>query len=340
MRKLRNLFLLFLVTAPRFIPHESGLTFLFGSAQMSRTIKKEKDTKPTHTSVALASSCATFATKSLLHPIDTTKCRIQHSVGKTLRSLHREYRGKWGPRYLYGGLPVKLLFSVPYQPLYMTTYAAASGALLPDGTASPHSYWVFLGGTIGAACAAELAGCVLRVPMETMKMRLQAGVVLNTAAAFRQMRMHGLHGFRRMVLSQTLLHDIPYSATQWIVYESLRPWTTQLLKNQKSDEQSASGAGPMSRWYSYAQTFLRTVLSGGFSALIASTVTVPLDVMRTRTVVAAAADPNITISAVARDAYRRGGARAFVRGSATRVLWVTSNMAVYFPLFELFTICM
>nr|CCC92121.1 putative mitochondrial carrier protein [Trypanosoma congolense IL3000] len=295
---------------------------------------KKRDAQPSASDVALASSCATFLTKSLLHPIDTTKCRIQSSSRKSVRSLCRQYHGMWGPKYLYSGLPVKLVFTVPYQSLYMTTYTATKG-VLDRCNAESQSRVMFLCRTIGAATAAELSGCILRVPMETMKMRLQAGAVRSTAAAVYQIRNHGFAGFRRMVLPQTILHDIPYSATQWIVYETFRPWTKKITESNQPGEQTGDKLPGTTRFYSYVQRFLRTVVAGGFSALAASILTIPLDAIRTRTVVAASVNPNITISSLVQETYRLGGIRMFFKGGVTRVFWVTSNMALYLPLYEL-----
>ncbi|KEG14451.1 mitochondrial carrier protein [Trypanosoma grayi] len=280
-------------------------------------------------SVALASTVATVLTKSFLHPLDTVKCRLQSSSSRSLGRAWRDYSGRWGPTYLYGGLPVKLLFYVPYQAIYMTTYNTVRDSLKPADT-SAENRASFLARTVISASGAELASCVARVPMETLKMRIQAAVVPDTRAALQQIRRHGIAACARLVLPQTLLHDIPYSAIQWICYETMRPWARQLMESRRLDQEPNRA----SRFRGYAHDFVRTFFSGGFSALIASTVTVPLDTIRTRVVVAAAADPSTTVRRVVRDTYRLGGVRIFFRGAVVRVLWVTTNMAVYFPLYE------
>ncbi|KAG8349161.1 putative carrier protein [Trypanosoma vivax] len=295
----------------------------------------ESTADKTHSKVLMASTCATMLTKSLLHPIDTVKCRIQSSKGHSLGTVFREYRGKWGVFYVYGGLPAKLVFSVPYQAIYMTSYNAAKRAMeVPDATAQ--SSVGFLLRTILAACIAELTSCVVRVPMETAKMRIQSGVVSNTAAALLQIRQQGYGAFFRMIRSQTFLHDIPYSVTQWIIYETLRPWAQEAWSGTlQSPPAVESGRNTHSKLKVYAQNFMRTFVAGGFSAFIASLITVPLDVTRTRVVVAASMGPNVRISTIVREMYKVGGARIFFRGAPIRVLWVTSNLALYFPIYEL-----
>ncbi|RNF10278.1 mitochondrial carrier protein [Trypanosoma rangeli] len=285
-----------------------------------------------HTSsVALASAAATVFTKSFLHPLDTLKCRLQCSSSKSLLFVWREYAGKWGPRYVYGGLPVKLVCYVPYQAIYMTTYNAVRDTLNPAGVGNDTCY-VFFVHTFLAASAAELSSCIVRVPMETAKMRIQATAVPNSGAAIRQIIHHGFFACTRLVKAQTLLHDVPYSVIQWICYESLRPWGQSLRQRHQLHEEPDGS----SRLQWYVHSFLRTFLTGGFSGLLASTITVPLDTIRTRVVVASAANPSTTVRSVVRDTYRRGGVAFFFRGGCTRVVWVSANMAMYFPLYEIF----
>lgn len=109
--------------------------------------------------VALASSTASIFTKTILHPLDTIKCRFQllalHSppasrrsmtsgvqvqqnsrstaiaaasttscrpTGSTWHRVRHQFQGHWRIRDFYGGLPPKLVCYVPYQSLYMVTY--------------------------------------------------------------------------------------------------------------------------------------------------------------------------------------------------------------------------
>jgi solute carrier family 25 (mitochondrial S-adenosylmethionine transporter), member 26 len=122
-----------------------------------------------------------------------------------------------------------------------------------------------------------------------------------------------------------------------VVYETLRPWTQQWSAKLPSSSSSTAPDGELtskSFLSRYGAELARTFLSGGFSGLMASALTVPLDNIRTRTVVATASDPKLTVGRVVRVAYRREGLRGFVRGGGIRVLWVTTNMACFYPLFE------
>lgn len=368
----------------------------------------------TATDTVVAASVASLLTKSLLHPLDTIKCRVQiysslpgahaahvhrralkrqqqqvaadlaHSThphphphryspaaaGRSVfgsvaaaarhgtarfrgdwRGVYRQYDGKWGARFLYGGLPVKLLFYVPYQAVYMTSYNATRDTLTnhldarqalqqqgENGAVSPSASLLRVSCTVLAAVAAELSSCIVRVPMETIKMRVQATAAGGTLDAMRQMRRHGFLACARLAVPQTLMHDIPYSIAQWVTYEAMRPkWGVRAQEADISSSSSSSnqsgggGGGALSR---YKAELLRTFISGGCSGLIAATVTLPLDNIRTRVVVATARDPRLTVREVVRVAYNADGLTGFVRGGSMRVLWVTANMACYFPLFE------
>ncbi|KPA83839.1 putative mitochondrial mitochondrial carrier protein-like protein [Leptomonas pyrrhocoris] len=173
--------------------------------------------------------------------------------------------------------------------------------------------------------------------METMKMRVQSAATTGSLPAMIQMWQHGLRSNVRLLIPHTLIHDIPYSVIQWVVYETLRPWTQQwgAKLHAPPSSSSADGALTSASFFSrYGAELARTFFSGGFSGLLASTITVPLDNIRTRTVVATASDPALTVRKVVRIAYEREGLRAFVRGGGMRVVWVTMNMACFYPLFE------
>lgn len=316
--------------------------------------------------IALASSVATTVAKSLLHPLDTLKCRVQllrtdvpgpppcqryrswtsrQSPGllrSRLRQLRYQYAGKWTPGHIYGGLPVKLLFYVPYQATYVSSYNFAQRTLEAAGRegedAAGHRSKNYVWHTVASAVFAEAVSAGLRVPMETMKMRIQSAAASGSLHALRQLWRQGFASCVRLAVPQTLMHDIPYSIIQWVVYETLRPWTQQwkehAVQRGGGGELAATPSVPPSFWTLYGAELARTFLSGGFSGLLASVLTAPLDNIRTRVVVATAQNCHLTVAYVVRDAYQREGMRGFVRGGGMRVLWVTANMACYFPLFE------
>ncbi|EPY34997.1 solute carrier family 25 (mitochondrial S-adenosylmethionine transporter), member 26 [Angomonas deanei] len=302
------------------------------------------DTETAGGGVALAASLATLITKSVLHPIDTLKCRIQLFSGRPQdgsrwRGVLAAHRGKWGPRYLYSGLPVKLLLYVPYQSFYMSSYNYGRTLLEVDAYRQQQEQSAYLWRTAAAAVFAELCSSVVRVPMETLKVRIQGGASENTHEAVRQFYRHGWRANVRLMLPQTFLHDIPYSITQWLLYETLRPYTQRFILGR--EEQGT----PQSGWQQYKSELFFTFCSGGFSGMVAAAVTVPLDTIRTQYTVLSSKHNNrpytsgsrapLTVRHVIGSIYRRGGLKGFYAGGGTRVVWVSMNMSMYFPLFEM-----
>ena len=357
-----------------------------------------------------AAAVATVLTKSVLHPIDTIKIRVQAKHHGSLRALYNSYKGQWGVGHLYAGLPIKLLLYAPYQSLYMTAYMwskpllYAAGLSAPaekgDGTAgggagtlSAANAYSGGGGSssssaptvvrqnksleaVTGALIAEFSCAFIRVPMEVMKVRLQASVTKNTRTAARDFVRQGLSKTSRLFVPQTLCHDLPYSVTQWLVYEHVRPvldrkakgWAASVVTETPRRPLSERAAGlwtaaagrvsggaqaagvsnaasPLSSsfpslayterahwWFVKAATFCVGMSSG----LVAGIVTVPLDNIKTRVIVAS---NNIggrvpSFVGTARAVVRTEGVRGMLRGGSWRVLWISSNTACFFPIFD------
>lgn len=299
-----------------------------------------------------AAAIATIITKSLLHPIDTMKVRVQSQPNTNLRALFKQYQGQWGPSYLYAGLPIKLALYAPYQSLYMSAYtytktilyhyelSAPSPSsddlrLLANGTSRPR---VVPNKSLEALCgsvAAEFACAGIRVPMEAIKMRLQASVATNTKTAANDLWQHGIRKVSRLFVPQTLCHDLPYSITQWMMYEHLRPVLhakAKVLTDESERRRGVIDANSRFRWWMGKTA---TFLTGASSGLVTGIVTVPLDVVKTRVVVESHGTGKVAgFFHTGREIIRKEGVSSLMRGGAWRVLWITSNSACFFPVFE------
>lgn len=98
--------------------------------------------------------------------------------------------------------------------------------------------------------------------------------------------------------------------------------------------------------FSSFRFFSRTAVAGGAAGFCASVLTIPLDHIRTRALVLegqrkrgggcgeAMSSKSTIWKEVIRPVYLERGISGFFRGGGWRVLWVTSNMALYFPVFE------
>jgi solute carrier family 25 S-adenosylmethionine transporter 26 len=242
---------------------------------------------------ALAGALTSVMTKSLLYPFDTWKLHQQTNKPLPRQLVH-----------VYRGLFPKLLLYSPYQALYMGSYTWFRDKLrdLPGFLAYPV-----------AGVFADLASCPVRLPMEVLKQRMQAGRISSlheVATSWSTMR--SLVSFR-LFRAQTLLHDIPYGIVQWSVYEAVN----RSLRKSEGERNSL-----------YLPVIAGTV-SGGLAALV----TTPLDVLKTRSILS---DQHVAIRSICADLVQNeGGLKTLLtRGAVFRVLHIAPASGLYFGIFN------
>jgi hypothetical protein len=274
-----------------------------------------------HTSgdIAKAAAVASILTKASVHPVDTIKCRLQSTTSANaggLRGFVDTWKGKWTVRHLYRGLGVKLAAYAPSQSMYMTTYAVTKREMAVLGASST-------AGLLAATASASTVAAVLRVPIEVVKMRLQACVYRDARHALQCLRADGLRPLGRMFVPQVLVHDIPYGAVQWLSYERLQPRLRPHIDAYASNTSAASAGAS-------------ALVSGGVAGCVAGALTTPMDVVKTATIVQSGRDRSVTALSIARSVYRTDGAWGFSRGLSARVVWISANTGLYLALFETF----
>jgi len=139
--------------AQRFIPAQSD----YGLSAMDQSI---------------AGATAKAFTKLALYPLDTWKSRRQAASTLNLRGL-------WSVAGVYRGVVPKIALYTPYQAVYMATYTRARDILVAEGSPVYGSNLAF----VCAGVSAEIAGSLVRLPMEVWKLRLQLGVYRSTRHA-------------------------------------------------------------------------------------------------------------------------------------------------------------
>ena len=214
--------------------------------------------------------------------MDTLKARIQ-------------YGGLINGRNLFRGLIPKIALYAPYQSVYMTTYTVARDHLVP-----------ILPGSFGFAASgicAELAGSVIRVPMETIKQRMQTGSITGMRSLLTVNLISFYHS--RNFIAQTFVHDIPFGIVHWTVYEKL-----------KRQENLSPG------------------VAGALAGTVTSIVTIPCDVIKTRMITRGHTEDNYrTIRSTVRT-MRAEGSRVWTRGWLPRVLHIAPSSALYMIIFD------
>lgn len=160
-----------------------------------------------------------------LYPIDTVKTRIQSPQG---------FFRAGGFRDVYKGISVVAMGSAPGAALFFSTYESMKHVLndhFGSGAASAQQHPRLLvlpqpAIHMLAASVGEVIACIVRVPTEVIKQRMQAG---SGGAAKASMwdtlsslwRMEGVQGLYKG-FNITIMREIPFAFIQFPIYESLK----------------------------------------------------------------------------------------------------------------------
>lgn len=275
-----------------------------------------------------AGTFARTMAQTFIHPIDTIKTRLQvRSPPKKLKHWKKSIKknpvavtvqGKrvikfrnWlikGPRDVYLGVTGSILGTLPVGLAYFAAYEACKHWLESTWSSmkdSPASHF------ISASCGA-VTSCIVRVPTDTIRHRVQAYIHPNVFKSATQIvQKEGIRGLYAGFMP-TLLRDVPEIAVQFSLYEKLRHMVAERRVNKK------------------LQTWEHLIL-GGFSGAVAAIVTMPLDVVKTTiqcgTRKCSTPDALIQI-------YGDKGMKGLFAGMAPRVTQVAVMSAAFFTMFE------
>ena len=261
------------------------------------------------------------------HPLDTVKARLQASENVAFRgilgTLSSTFR-KEGLVGLYRGIGATVVGGAPAMALYMTSYEASKATMLamPSVQAFPAAAHLCSG------MVAEAVSCVVFVPVDVVKERLQVQGTSATSARYAgEPYANSFDALRRIVATEglggiykgygaTLLSFGPFSALYFLFYERLKASLLEMRGTPGGDIRfgdglvAASAAGGMAGW-----------------------LTSPLDLAKLRYQLqrgAARGDAGAYGGMFdgLRKIYRAEGFRGFWRGSAARVLFFAPSTAV------------
>ncbi|OCT85955.1 hypothetical protein XELAEV_18024126mg [Xenopus laevis] len=201
----------------------------------------------------LAGGAAGMSVDLILFPLDTIKTRLQSPLG---------FSKSGGFRGIYAGVPSTAVGSFPNAAAFFVTYESAKRFLGSDSSyLSPIIH-------MAAASLGELVACLIRVPSEVIKQRAQVSPSSTTYQMLSvTLREEGIKGLYRGYKS-TVLREIPFSLVQFPLWE--------FLKNLWSWKQGRA----VDCWQS--------AVCGAFAGGFAAAVTTPLDVAKTRIMLAKA----------------------------------------------------
>lgn len=222
----------------------------------------------------VAGSVAGMAEHMAMFPVDTLKTRMQTvavsatssccprgqpNVGRLLTSIVRSE----GPSGLYRGIAAIGLGAGPAHAAYFTVYELCKGRLGGDRHDGFHHPLIHAASGVAATVASD----TLLTPMDVVKQRLQlrsspySGV---RDCVVRMLRDEGIKAFYASYRT-TVLMNAPFTAVHFTTYEAVKKILFEISPENSTEEK-----------------ILVHLTAGGSAGALASALTTPLDVVKTR----------------------------------------------------------
>ena len=238
-----------------------------------------------------------------LYPLDTLKTRLQSANG---------FFKAGGFRGVYKGLSAAAIGSAPGAALFFGAYDTCKRDLQKRNNLPPPVIHM------AAALVGESFACLVRVPTEVIKQRLQTGMHASIVESVSSvMKGDGLIGFYHG-FGATILREIPFSLVQFPLYEGLKT-AIKLHFDREVGPHEAAVCGCM---------------TGSFAAAV----TTPLDVIKTRLMLGkdAQGKPYKGVIDTAQRVFVEGnrGPSVFFAGVVPRVFWIGIGGFVFFGAYE------
>lgn len=273
-----------------------------------------------------------------LYPIDTIKVRLQSPLG---------FAKAGGLRGIYNGLGAAAIGSAPGAALFFSTYETVKPRLLEWSRSSSNvdlpDWWCHM----AAASAGEVMACLVRVPTEVVKAKMQTSSdpSMSLSRAFRTVYYHeGFEGSSWLVryagglyrgFGMTLFREIPFAIVQFPLYERFKELLEEHWRDQH-DRQRQQQQPMRNIPQQPLVTSLQAAACGSLSGAIAGALTTPLDVLKTRTQLGTDRDgiPYRGVVDVLRRTLQSEGGSALWSGLQPRVVWISIGGFVFFGAYE------
>ncbi|XP_069003932.1 mitochondrial S-adenosylmethionine carrier protein isoform X1 [Embiotoca jacksoni] len=253
----------------------------------------------------VAGGCSGMCVDLTLYPLDTIKTRLQSQQG---------FYKAGGFRGIYAGVPSAAVGSFPNAAAFFVTYECTKSLLGAGGVLrAPHVAPVT---HMLAASLGEVVACLIRVPTEVVKQRTQASPSSTTYnMLLATLREEGVRGLYRGYGS-TVLREIPFSLVQFPLWEYLKTLWSQRQGHTLYSWQSA--------------------VCGAFAGAVAAFVTAPLDVAKTRIMLAKAGSTTASgnIPLVLYDVWRSRGLTGLFAGSIPRITFISVGGFIFLGTYE------
>jgi len=240
-----------------------------------------------------------------LYPIDTLRTRLQSPKG---------FWTSGGFSGVYTGVTATALGAAPGAAMFFSAYETMK-PVLKDMNGGKEEWWQ----ASAASSCGEVAACVVRVPTSIVTQRMQVGQYASFGEAVSKIAASegGLMTFYTGYWT-TVAREIPFSFIQFPMYEGMKKaWRYA----QGSETTPAQGA-----------------TCGSIAGAIASAVTTPLDVIKTRLMLG---NPSMISGEAYTGTLQTGrlivaeeGFWALFKGIGPRVGWITAGGYVFFGAYE------
>lgn len=263
----------------------------------------------------IAGGCCGLAVDGFLFPIDTCKTRLQSENG---------FWKAGGFRDIYNGILPVIAASVPIAAIFFCVYEAIKlifSGFTDAGTVELFFY-SFLINSIAASCGEMCAG-LIRVPIEIVKQKRQVSEIQYRAIdiLMHAYKSEGIFNGIYRGYSITIMRDIPFSMIQYPLWELLKALFVLI--------------------HGYPAGVFIDACFGSVAGAVASAITTPLDVAKTRIQLAdieSNSDYRVEHRSpwrIWRQLYKQKGVAGLFGGFVPRVLWTTIGGFIWFGTYSL-----
>ncbi|KAL4868344.1 hypothetical protein BDV12DRAFT_209300 [Aspergillus spectabilis] len=324
----------------------------------------------------ISGAVAVLTVDFLVYPFDTLKTRIQSPSYNTIYKdpVTNTIRKNVLFRGLYQGVFSVVLSTIPASGAFFTTYETTKSTLttlkrtssLPLLNSTPAPLMNAL-----ASSAGEMVSCLLLTPAEVIKQNAQMinnstspsttreggrgkerGDWSVTIRVLRRFKSHPL----RLFSGYTALvgRNLPFTGINFPIFEGVKGYLIKRRHHKQRhidggiEQGKSDGGGKREAVHERA---LLTGIAASISGSIASVITTPIDVVKTRMMLSASdtssSNPsksgsgsglkgqgNGGIWAVGREVFKDEGVKGLFRGGAIRVVWSAVAMSIYLSIYE------
>ncbi|KAF2401200.1 mitochondrial carrier [Trichodelitschia bisporula] len=291
-----------------------------------------------NTDILLAGAAAALTVDLLVYPLDTLKTRLQSKdyarlyLNASTNTINKPtlFRG------LYQGVGSVVIATLPSSGAFFTAYESLNHTFAPLPLPTPLRHAL-------SSALAELVSCAILTPAEVLKQNAQMldgtkgrSTTLATLSHFRSRPFALWHGYTALAA-----RNLPFTALQFPLFERLR----QMIWDSRERTGHSRAQAPL-----YERGAV-TAVSAGLAGSVAAVITTPVDVVKTRVMLAAAEEQGhgkvvdamgaavgkrkrLSGWQVGREIWAESGVKGLWRGGLLRGVWTMLGSGLYLGAYE------